>query len=232
MRDAEEVSRGGIGEPPSLPCPFPDAERIAGRAVALERLDPARHADGLWCAIGADAALWAQIPPGPFEAKAEFGDWLAARAERADTALYTIVDEQGEPAGLFFLLRIDPAMGVLEMGLVYGPALARQTAGTEAFLLLADYVFAQLGYRRLEWRCNDDHAVSRRAAERFGFTLEGVLRQTMWMKGRSRNTALYAILDGDWPDVRGRIAAWLEADNFLPDGSQRRALRPAGQDGG
>jgi RimJ/RimL family protein N-acetyltransferase len=197
---------------------------LPGRAIHLERLDPGRHADGLWRVIGADPALWAQIPPGPFDTFPAFHEWLTDRAQRADAALYTIVSSEGEPVGLFFLLRIDPAMGVLEMGLVYGPELTRKTGGTEAFLLLAGYVFEQLGYRRMEWRCNDDHVASRRAAERFGFTLEGVLRQTMWMKGHSRNTALYAILDREWPDIRNRITAWLAPDNFRPNGTQIRRL--------
>lgn len=127
--------------------------------------------------------------------------------------------------GLFFLLNIVPEMGVMELGLVFGPELARTTAATEAFVLIAAYVFRDLHYRRLEWRCDSEHAASRRAAERFGFVFEGIMRQAMWVKGRSSDTALYAMTDGDWAATAHHFAAWLQPDNFRPDGRQIASLR-------
>ncbi len=211
---------------PTLPYAVPDAPVRQGRLVDLERLDIARHASGLWQAVGRHAGLWAMIPPGPFADEAAFLEWLTPRAERADVALYAIVDKTGERtvAGLFLLLGINPAMGTVEMGLVYGSALTRKTAGTEAFFLLARYVLGTLRYRRLEWRCGPEHTASRHAAERFGFTLEGVLRQTMWAKGRSWDTAVYALLDHEWPPVAERLEEWLSPDNFGEKGGQRRSL--------
>jgi RimJ/RimL family protein N-acetyltransferase len=212
--------------PPALPCLHPSTLLIAGRLVDLERVDVTRHAAGLWRAIGTDPALWRLIPPGPFADEAAFTEWLADRAGRADAALYTIVEKDGgEPAGLFFLLGIDVTMGVVEMGLVYGPALTRQTAGTEAFFLLARHVLDTLSYRRLEWRCDPGHAASRRAAERFGFTFEGILRQTMWAKDRNWDTAVHAILDRDWPAIERRLEAWLSPENFDASGKQVKKLK-------
>jgi RimJ/RimL family protein N-acetyltransferase len=212
--------------PPALPCLHPSTLLIPGHRVDLERADVARHAAGLWRAIGTDPDLWSLIPPGPFADEAAFTEWLTDRAGRTDTVLYTIMDKAGmdkgagKPAGLFFLLGIDTAMGVIEMGLVYGPALARKTAGTEAFFLLARHVLDTLSYRRLEWRCGPGHTASRRAAERFGFTLEGILRQTMWAKGRSWDTAVYAILDQEWPAIEKRLEIWLSPHNFDESGKQ------------
>ena len=217
--------------PPALPCLHPSTLLIPGHLVDLERADVARHAAGLWGAIGTDPELWSLIPPGPFADEAAFTEWLTDRAGRADTALYTIVDKGnmdkggGKPAGLFFLLGIDTKMGVIEMGLVYGPALARRTPGTEAFFLLARHVIDTLSYRRLEWCCDPGHTASRRAAERFGFTLEGTLRQTMWTKGRSWDTAIYAILDREWPAIERHLEAWLSPENFDADGRQIRPLK-------
>ena len=212
--------------PPALPCLHPSTLLIPGRMVNLERTDAARHAAGLWRAIGTDPQLWSLIPPGPFADETAFTEWLTDRAGRTDAALYTIMDKaSGKPAGLFFLLGIDTAMGVIEMGLVYGPALSRKTAGTEAFFLLARHVIDTLSYRRLEWRCGPGHAASRRAAERFGFTLEGILRQTMWTKGRSWDTAVYSILDQEWPAIEKQLEVWLSPDNFGAAGGQRRSLK-------
>jgi RimJ/RimL family protein N-acetyltransferase len=212
--------------PPALPCLHPATLLIPGHRVDLERADVARHAAGLWRAIGTDPELWSLIPPGPFADEAAFTEWLTDRAGRTDTALYTIMDKAtGKPAGLFFLLGIDTAMGVIEMGLVYGPALSRKTAGTEAFFLLARHVIDTLSYRRLEWRCGPGHTASRHAAERFGFTLEGILRQTMWTKGRNWDTAVYSILDQEWPAIETQLEAWLSPGNFGAAGGQRRSLR-------
>ncbi len=214
--------------PPILPCDPPDAVVIPGRLVDLERLDVARHAEGLWSAIGSKDVLWSLISPGPFASQAEFTEWLADRADRSDQRLYAIIDKAGgQPVGQFHLLGINPAMGTMEMGLVYGPALSRQTAGTEAFFLLARYVLGALRYRRLEWRCGPDHTASRRAAGRFGFTLEGVARQTMWVKGRSWDTAVHSLLDHEWPAVSARLEAWLAPANFDDDGRQVMPLSPA-----
>jgi hypothetical protein len=64
---------------------------------------------------------------------------------------------------------------------------------------------------------------SRRAAERFGFTFEGVFRQHMMVKGRNRDSAWFSVIDGDWPDVRAAFESWLAPGNFDADGRQRRS---------
>ena len=212
--------------PPALPCLHPRTLLIPGRLVDLERADVARHVAGLWTAIGTDPTLWTMIPPGPFDDEAGFTEWFTDRSGRTDATLYTIVDKpSGKPVGLFFLLGVDTVMGVVEMGLVYGPGLTRRTAGTEAFFLLARHVLDTLSYRRLEWRCGPAHTASRRAAERFGFTEEGTLRQTMWTKGRNWDTVVYSILDREWPAIEKRLETWLAPENFDPDGRQLKPLR-------
>jgi RimJ/RimL family protein N-acetyltransferase len=213
---------------PKLPCDFPAVPAMSGRTVDLELAAPALHGADLWPAIGADPALWALIPPGPFDDRAAFMNWLADRASRPDAVLYAIIDkaEGRRAAGLYFLLNVDTAMGVLEIGLVYGPALRRRVQGTEAFFLIAGTVFERLGYRRLEWRCNPDNLASREAALRYGFTFEGLMRQSLWVKGRNWDTALYAMTDGDWFAVAPRLRAWLAPDNFGPDGRQFSKLNP------
>jgi RimJ/RimL family protein N-acetyltransferase len=210
-------------QPPNLPCERPESRFLPGRSVDLVRLDPVDHLAGMWQAIGADPALWTGIPSGPFAKQAEFATWLETRAQRDDLILNTILDKSGpEPvvAGLYFLLHLNPEMGVAEFGLIYGPALTRRFGGTEAFYLQARYLFETLGYRRLEWRCNPTNLASSRAARRFGFTLEGVLRQSAWLKGENWDTALYALLDHEWPAVAARFGAWLAPENFDATGQQ------------
>ena len=210
---------------PSLPRPVPDAAVLPGRTVDLERLAPARHGLDLWRAIGSQEPLWQSVPPGPFADEEAFLTWLGDRGARPDQVLYALVDKRtGTAEGLYLLINIENAMGRIEMGLVLGAKLSRATAATEAFYLLGRYVFETLGYRRLEWRCSPENDASMRAAERFGYTLEGVLRQNAWIKGHNWDTAVYAILDGEWPAQAERLSAWLAPENFTADGQQKRAL--------
>ncbi len=218
----------GAGTPQrALPCPPLAIEGLVGRSVDLESLRLDRHAADLWAAIGARPEVWRSIPSGPFEGEPAFQAWLAERLANPATLIFAILDKTGErpsAAGLFFLLQTDQAMGRTEIGLVYGAALTRRIGGTEGFFLLARHVFEASGYRRLEWRCNPDNTASRRAAERFGFTFEGTLRENLWVKGGVWDTAVYSLLDHEWPATAERMAAWLSPANFSAEGRQLRAL--------
>jgi RimJ/RimL family protein N-acetyltransferase len=108
--------------------------------------------------------------------------------------------------------------------ILFARALQRSTAATEAIYLLARHAFDDLGYRRLEWKCNAANDASRRAAARLGFRFEGVFFNHQVFKGRNRDTAWFSILDEEWPAVRAAYATWLAADNFDADGVQRRRL--------
>ena len=122
-------------------------------------------------------------------------------------------------------LRFAPDHRVVEIGHIwFGAALQRTPGATEAIYLLARHAFGELGVRRLEWKCDADNERSRRAAERLGFTFEGVFRQHMLVKDRNRDTAWYSLLDGEWPTVRAAFEAWLDDANFDGEGRQRRGL--------
>ena len=200
---------------------------IQGRTIDLERGDALRHGLDLWRAIGSHDDLWGGIPSGPFGDQGAFLDWLASRVDREDQRAYAIIDKTDggrEAVGLFFLLQVKPDMGACEIGLVYGPSLSRTIAGTEAVYRLAQYVMEASGYRRLEWRCGPDNLASVRAASRYGFTYEGTLRQTYWVKGHNWDTRVYSILDSEWPAIGKRFEAWLAPENFDEEGRQIKAL--------
>lgn len=121
-------------------------------------------------------------------------------------------------------MRIDRESGVVEIGnIAFSPGLQRTPAATEAIHLLLEHAFAS-GFRRVEWKCNAENGPSRRAAARYGFAFEGTFRQHMVVKGRNRDTAWFALLDGEWPDLRTAHRAWLDPANFDDAGAQRRTL--------
>ena len=216
------------------PRPRPDASALTGSFCRLERLDASRHAAELFEADRADGngASWTYLPYGPFADPGAYTVWVEQMAARPDPYFFAVVDTvessptAGRAVGVLSLMRVHQEAGSIEVGHIhYSPALQHRPAGTEAHYLLGSYVFDQLGYRRYEWKCDTLNEPSRRAAERLGFSYEGIFRQSQVVKGRNRDTAWYAIIDGDWPAVRSAFEAWLSPDNFDANGRQRSALQ-------
>ncbi len=200
---------------------------MAGRFCRVEPLDPARHAGDLEAAIAedADGRGWTYMHYGPF-APGEYRAWMERVAAADDPLFHAVIDgATGKAVGVASYLRIDPGNGVIEIGhLRFSPRLQRTPAATEAMALMMARAFAELGYRRYEWKCDSLNAPSRAAALRLGFRFEGIFRQAIVTKGRNRDTAWYAIIDRDWPALKARYQRWLDPANFDPQGRQRQAL--------
>ena len=208
--------------------PVPPSTPMEGRACRLEPLSIA-HADALFEANALDesGAGWTYLPYGPFENVAEYRAWVEKAAASPDPQFFAILSgPDPSPVGVASYLRIVPEMGSIEIGHIrYAPQLQRTRAGSEAIYLMMRRAFDELGYRRLEWKCDALNAASRRAAERFGFTFEGTFRQAVIYKGRNRDTAWYSVVDTEWPAVRSAFEAWLDPENFDTDGRQKTRLR-------
>ncbi len=216
-----------IGPPvDATPARRPEAVSLAGRFGSVERLDVARHGDSLWEALSGHDRLWTYMSYGPLADRTAFLGWLEERQALADPFYYAVVDRSRRAVGVQTLVAIRPDMRTVEVGhIVLGPALQRTPLATEAQYLLARYVFETLGYRRYEWKCNALNAASYRAALRFGFAFEGVFRNHMIVKGRSRDSAWFAMIDTDWPVRKAAFERWLAPDNFDAAGRQRTSLR-------
>jgi RimJ/RimL family protein N-acetyltransferase len=218
-------------QPVGLPVDTTPAKRpgpviLEGRFGRIEKLDPSRHDSDLWLALQGHDRIWTYMSSyGPFADEAAFAAWLTERAALEDPYCYAIVDTTGRTRGLFALWRIRPDIRVVEVGhVVYAPSMQRTPLATEAQYLLARYVFETLGYRRYEWKCNALNAASRRAAERLGFTFEGIFRQETIAKGRNRDTAWFSMLDSEWPMRKAVFERWLKPENFDAEGKQKTSL--------
>ena len=218
-----------IGEPVVnwLPRPYPSGVALEGRYCRVERLDERRHLKSLYAVVADDdASAWTYMPYGPFDNETAFRSWFAASCSQSDPLFSAIVDEASSKVkGFASYLRIAPNVGAIEVGNVYfSRSLRRSSVATEAMFLMMRHVFDDLGYRRYEWKCDSLNAPSRAAALRFGFTFEGIFRQAIVYKGRNRDTAWFAVIDRDWPNIKRAFERWLEPNNFNPDGSQKMSL--------
>lgn len=217
-----------LGEPGEWrPCQRPARSSLEGEFCRLEPLDPVAHGSQLFeasMAPGADQRF-RYLFDAPQD-RAGFDGWLKRAAATADPLFFAVIDvTSGRCEGRQSLMRITPEHGVIEVGhILWGPAIARTRVATESLYLCARYAFETLGYRRFEWKCDSRNEPSRRAAQRFGFTFEGIFRQHMVVKGHNRDTAWFAMVDGEWPEIKRGFERWLAPANFDQRGHQRATL--------
>jgi RimJ/RimL family protein N-acetyltransferase len=226
-----------LGQPIGFPLPGwsarprPPRTPMEGRLCRLEPIDVERHAADLHAANREDKTgrNWTYLAYGPYERLEDYREWMRATCLGEDPLFHAVIDlKTGRAMGVASYLRIDPAPGVIEVGHInYAPPLQRTAAATEAAFLMMRRVFDELGYRRYEWKCDALNAPSRAAALRLGFRFEGIFRQATVYKSRNRDTAWYAIIDRDWPELKARYERWLDPANFDAAGWQRRSLSAA-----
>lgn len=222
MEDQARLGRPVTGwQAPSRP----DHAAMEGRFVRLEPLQADLHAADLFRAFSGHDALWDYMPYGPFVSAGAYHRWAKEREDGADPRFFVLRDRAtGHCGGIASYLRIDPAVGSIEVGhICIAPELQRSPAATEAMWLMMDWAF-RAGYRRYEWKCNALNLASRRAAQRLGLSYEGTFRQHTIVKGRNRDTAWFAAIDSEYPALAEAFGAWLAPANFDAEGRQRESL--------
>jgi RimJ/RimL family protein N-acetyltransferase len=208
------------------PRPRPEPELLKGEHVVLERYDEMRHGMALWDAFGGTAVneLIRYFPNPVYESAAPFIAWITGNQRDNVTMVFRDPVSDGV-CGMATYMRIDAANGVCETGsIAHGSSIQRSVIATEAHFLMMKHVFDDLGYRRYEWKLNALNEPSHRAAQRLGFTFEGVFRNHMVAKGRNRDTAWYAMIDTEWPLIKQAFELWLSPANFDAHGRQLRRL--------
>jgi len=210
------------------PCQHPKGAILQGRLCRLEPVKCEVHSEDLYNAFRLDPENrnWTYLPYGPFATLAQFQTWVASSCLGDDPCFYAVIDLTNAVAiGVASYLRIEPAVGVIEVGHInFSPLMQRNTIATEAMYLMMKLIFDDLGYRRYEWKCDALNAPSCAAANRLGFKFEGIFRQATIYKQRNRDTAWYSILDNEWPSLKSAFESWLSRDNFDALGKQRTSL--------
>lgn len=215
----------GTSLPDWTPPPRPEGATLTGQYVQLERMDPDVHAADLFRAYSGHDGVWDYLPYGPFSSASGYHRWAKDVASGNDPMFYVLRNlETGHCGGVASYLRITPEAGSIEVGHInLSPEIAGSRASTEAMYLMMDWAF-RAGYRRYEWKCDALNIPSRRAAQRLGFSYEGIFRQATVYRQRNRDTAWFAIIDAEWPALREAYAAWLAPRNFDAGGRQKERL--------
>lgn len=207
--------------------PQPARVTLTGRFCRLEPI-AAHHAADLYAAYSQapDARLWTYMSVGPFASLDAYQAYVRSIENSTDPRHFAVIDlATGKPVGTMALMRIDANNGVIEVGAVtFSPLLQQTPISTEAQYLLMAYVFDELQYRRYEWKCDHFNTPSRTTAQRLGFSFEGIFRQAIIYKGRSRDTAWFSIIDSEWPTLKAAFQTWLAPENFDAAGRQRQSL--------
>lgn len=208
------------------PPPAPEAGLVFdGRYARLVALDADAHAALLFRAFDGHDWVWDYMSDGPFASAAQFHRWMREATQSRDQLFFAIQNkETGDWGGFASYLRITPASGSIETGsIALAPCLQQTRAATEAHFLMMQWAF-DAGYRRYEWKCDALNRPSRRAAQRLGFSYEGIFRQATVVKGRNRDTAWFAVIDKDWPALAEAYRLWLDPGNFDADRRQHESL--------
>ena len=209
-------------------CKHPRGSIMRGRLCRLEPVNHDLHSEDLYDAYALDLENrnWTYLPYGPFATLDGFQSWIEASCLGDDPCFFSLIDQETDRAvGLASYLRIEPGVGVIEVGHIhFSPLMQGRAISTEAMYLMMKRVFDDLGYRRYEWKCDALNAPSCAAAGRLGFEFEGIFRQATIYKNRNRDTAWYSILDSEWPATKLAFEKWLQADNFDSDGKQLTSL--------
>lgn len=197
-----------------------------GKYCRLEPLDSKVHGKDLWLAIGKHEELWTYLFSGPFADEKSFFEWLKICENHSQRCYFSILNNAGKALGALCLIDADLTNSTIEIGgISFSRELQKTRIASEAIFLLGRYVFTELGFRRFQWKCHIENIASQKAAQRFGFQKEGILRNHMIVKNKSRDSVFFSIIIDEWPNCQKAFEMWLDEGNFDAMGMQKKRLK-------
>ncbi len=190
-----------------MPWDIPELHTHTGTYVTIRPLDAERDVEHLYAAGHASSThlyTWQYLPYGPFLNVDSFYQWLIQQQASRDPLFHTVFENAtGRAVGMTSIMSIVAQSGRAELGHIwYDVDIQRSACTSEATHLLLYYLFDTLGYRRVEWKCDNRNIRSKSAAARFGFRFEGLFRQHLIVKNQNRDTAWFAMIDSDWTQIQ------------------------------
>lgn len=185
---------------------------LRGRNATLEPLAH-KHLSGLVDAVkdGELWKLWYTSVPTPEGMATEIDRRLALQAKDAMLP-FAVIDATGACAGMTTYMNIDATFKRVEIGSTwYAKRVQRTPLNTECKLMLMTHAFEKLNCIAVEYRTGFFNLQSRRAIERLGAKLDGILRSHQrYANGALRDTCVYSIIESEWPAVKAHLTFQLE----------------------
>ncbi len=181
---------------------WPGPVTLSGDHVILAPLSQ-DHAADLARAAADLGPLWYTSIPAPDGMSAE----IDRRLSLPDMQPFTVMTSKGTPVGMTTYMHTDALNKRVEIGSTWlGPSVHRTPLNTEAKLLMLAHAFDHLGCIAVEFRTHRLNSQSRRAIERLGAQLDGILRAHMVAdNGTIRDTAVYSITAPEWPTIKAHL---------------------------
>lgn len=189
-----------------------DLDRDLAPLFAVSNGQPIILGDRSIDAYDPDEQIWRFMLAGPFPTSLDMAAYFRTQLDAPNALPFTVFDQAtGQQIGVANYMSNVPEHLKIELGSIwYSPVAQRTGANTEATYLMLRHAF-DLGYRRLEWKCNVLNEPSRQSALKMGFRFEGIQEAHFIMKNRNRDTAWFRILDHEWPDVKAQLEQRLYA---------------------
>lgn len=191
---------------------WPEPVTLRGRHATLEPLTRTRcEALAEATRDGALWKLWYTAVPTPERMLTEIDRRLGLQ-EQGSMLPFTVLDTDGSAIGMTTFMNIDPNNRRVEIGSTWYAGRVQRTAlNTECKLMLMQHAFETLGCIAVEYRTSFFNQKSRRAIERLGAKLDGVLRNhQLHIDGTLRDTSVYSIIQSEWPTVKSHLTFQLE----------------------
>jgi N-acetyltransferase len=192
--------------------PWLEPVTLSGPQARLEPLTP-DHADDLTAAVkdGELWKLWYTAIPAPEKMQAEIARRLALQTSGAMLP-FTVRDADGKIAGMTTYMNVDATNRRVEIGSTwYAKWVQRTGLNTQCKLLLLQHAFETLDCIAVEFRTHFFNQQSRRAIERLGAKLDGIMRNhQIAPNGTLRDTVVYSILPNEWPTVKAHLTYQLD----------------------
>jgi RimJ/RimL family protein N-acetyltransferase len=192
---------------------WPSTVTLTGTYVRLEPLSQAHRADLVEAAKDGELwRLWYTIVPPPEAMEPEIERRLMLQSAGSMLPFATIDRKTDRAVGMTTYMNIEALHRRLEIGSTWNrKSVQRSGINTESKLLLLRHAFEELACIAVEFRTHFLNQQSRRAIERLGAKLDGVLRNHMRMAdGSLRDTCAYSIIASEWPAVRSNLTWQLE----------------------
>jgi len=176
---------------------------LEGTRVRLEPLEP-RHEEPLWEAARGDERIFRWFPTVANESREAFHAWFENVREQWLPFAQVV---GGVPLGSTSYMNIREHDRVLEIGNTWlAPRAWNTGANAEAKYLLMEHAFEREGFHRVEFKTDEQNERARAALAALPSQFEGVFRKHMVVRGgQRRDSAWYAVIDDDWPEVKAAL---------------------------